>query len=165
VTRPRRGRQRRQQQLAPEQIAWLHGEQDSGAWLYLVGTEGVRDFWREYADEIVAEHIVEYPGTRPRRWWQFDASRPRRRVGGTGTPCHECLAYNPRLEYGVPADWINQTIDPRDPPLYESEAAYLKRLRLLLPPERRRLSAGDFEPESVIEVLGIHDGATDALAH
>lgn len=39
--------------------------------------------------------------------------------------------------------------DPRNPPLYESQATYLRRLNLLLPGELRRLTARDFEPEAV----------------
>lgn len=39
--------------------------------------------------------------------------------------------------------------DPRDPPRYESQAAYLDRHGLFLPGERRRLTAADFEPETI----------------
>ena len=40
-------------------------------------------------------------------------------------------------------------IDPTDPPRYEAQAAYLKRHKLLLPGEERRLAPADFEPEEV----------------
>ena len=39
--------------------------------------------------------------------------------------------------------------DPKDPPTFESEAAYLDRLKLLAPGERRRIPAADFEPVRV----------------
>jgi hypothetical protein len=40
-------------------------------------------------------------------------------------------------------------IDVADPPIFESEAAYLKRLRLLLPGEARRLRRADYAPEAI----------------
>ncbi len=40
-------------------------------------------------------------------------------------------------------------IDPRDPPRYESEAAYLKRHGRLSAAERARLGRGAFEPETI----------------
>jgi hypothetical protein len=100
----------------------------------------------------------------------------RRRLGGVGTPCHEVLAYAEVLDLGIPRHWINArlaayyrgeardvhgepigveyrgsgfrgvAIDPRDPPRYESEAAYLKRHGLLSAEERARLTPADFAP-------------------
>jgi hypothetical protein len=40
-------------------------------------------------------------------------------------------------------------ISATDPPRYESEASFLKRHKLLLPGEVRRLRHADFEPETV----------------
>jgi hypothetical protein len=39
--------------------------------------------------------------------------------------------------------------DHSNPPMFESEARYLQRLKLLLPGEVRRLRTADFEPESI----------------
>ena len=41
------------------------------------------------------------------------------------------------------------TIDPADPPTFESQATYLRRLDLLLPGESERLTAADSEPELI----------------
>jgi hypothetical protein len=38
-------------------------------------------------------------------------------------------------------------VDPDDPPTFESQAAYLKRLKLLLPGEEKQLTPDDFTPE------------------
>jgi hypothetical protein len=130
-----------------------------------------RRLWGMFGAGITDEHVEQYPGTRPARWWQFDAPEPRRRVGGTGTPCHERLADVLRLTLGVPTDWITRSdvetynltgtpldvpaLDPADPPTYESEAAYLERLSLFAPGERKRLKPRDFKPESVIDILGL----------
>jgi hypothetical protein len=75
------------------------------------------------------------------------------------------------MAYGIPAIWVMDggvgyfdgqevtfqalplsggvPVDPAFPPLYESEAAYLKRLGLLLPGEARHLRQADFEPEAL----------------
>ena len=140
---------------------------------YLASGIRGRRLWSFYEEEIVAEHIAETPGTRPYRWWQFSAPESRRRLRGVGTPCHERLAHVLCLHYGVPADWIMRSdveayvrigtplgvpaLDPADPPMYESEAAYLDRLALLLPGERKRLRESDFEPESLLAVIEFAD--------
>jgi len=46
------------------------------------------------------------------------------------------LAYAPAHHYGIPA-WFG---DPENPPIFESQHAYLKRHSLLLPAERRPVS-------------------------
>jgi hypothetical protein len=125
--------------------------------------------WREHREQIVEAWITEYPGTRPSHWWAVESTEPRRRLGGTGTPCHERLAHGEHYERGVPDQWIRQSdidvyaligspldvpaLDPTDPPLYESEAAYLERLGLWLPGERRRVPKKDFQPESVLDIF------------
>jgi hypothetical protein len=48
-----------------------------------------------------------------------------------------------------PGDFKSVPIDPDDPPLYESQAAYLERHGLFLPGARRRLRKADFEPQAV----------------
>jgi len=40
-------------------------------------------------------------------------------------------------------------VDPNDPPTFESQAAYLKRLGLLLPGEEKRLAPKAFAPERI----------------
>ncbi len=52
------------------------------------------------------------------------------------------------LENGERGFWLEEP-DPADLPRYESEAAFLKRLELLLPGEERRLRPKDYEPEAV----------------
>jgi hypothetical protein len=114
-------------------------------------------FWREHEQIVVAWHVRHWPGTRPLRWWEYSSPEPRKRLGGRGTPLHECTAYGLSLHYGIPDGWrrhgdyftAGTPIDPADPPRYESEAKYLLRLGLLLPGERERLCPRDFWPELV----------------
>jgi hypothetical protein len=53
----------------------------------------------------------------------------------------------PSYSFGIPDSWAN--IDPNDPPIYESEAAYLERNGLFLPSERTRLTKRDIEAEVI----------------
>ena len=145
---------------------------------FFMTDDEIADLWADHGAEITAQWAAENPGTRPSLWWRYDAPRwspparhadyyaadtlpePRQRLGGTGTPAHEVLAYSPRWPYGVPLDWVHPSdpkhygpefkgvpIDPNDPPTYESQASYLQRHGLLLPGEA--LPDDAFEPETV----------------
>jgi len=88
------------------------------------------------------------------------------------------LAYKPRYSFGLPVDWVTPfqvkyysgtavdiranpigslvptdfkgvAIDPNNPPRFEAQAAYLKRLGLFLAGEERRLKKADFEAEAI----------------
>ena len=97
--------------------------------------------WRAHREEILAGWIKRRRGTRPSCWWRFDAPQePRLQVGGKGEPW-------PQSEFDerrFPMGWL--AVDAADPPLLESDAAFLKRLGLLLPGEAQRLRAADYEP-------------------
>ena len=106
--------------------------------------------------------------------------QPRLRLGGTGTPKYEVLANVPDFEFGIPASFVETweveyyngrardihgnpigtefsegdfdgiAYDPEDPPMFESQAAYLDRHRLLTADERKALAQDAFDPEPVI---------------
>ncbi|HEX9544401.1 MAG TPA: hypothetical protein VF955_04405, partial [Pyrinomonadaceae bacterium] len=69
---------------------------------------------------------------------------PRKRLGGIGTPAHECRSVKPDFKYGIPTVWVD--VDKDDPPTFESQASYLKRHGMLMAGEERR---ADFESETV----------------
>jgi len=100
--------------------------------------------WRQHRAALLAEFVDEHPGRRPWAWWAFDAPRlGLRRIVGGGS----CRAGNAvGCAWGLP---LVLDADPGHPPLVESEAAYLKRLRLLLPGELRRIKASEFEAEAL----------------
>ncbi len=94
----------------------------------------------------------------------LDLCAPRLRAGGRGTASHDALADSPSLELGIPTSWmraaavdyyfhegdfIGDAFDVNDPPTFESEAAYLRRLKLFAPGEARRVKASQFKPETV----------------
>lgn len=106
---------------------------------------------------------------------------PRKRLGGVGDANFEFLNYVPRFKFGLPTgfvskfdvqyyngvrkdihgeiistrwkpgDFSGKAIDPDDPPLYESEAAYLQRHGLLTKIEKIHLEKNPalLEPEKI----------------
>ena len=102
------------------------------------------------------------PGERPSMWWFAEAPAPRRQVGGIGVPAWiEQPAIMPEYALGIPASWA--WIDPRDPPAYESQAAYLRRHGLLAPSESRRLRAADFDAVELVSLEDIEVAVAGAI--
>jgi hypothetical protein len=152
----------------------LHGESKSNRWAKMSNTEpdffndaaatNAREIWETYRDDLIGTYVEQHPGRRPWGFWRFEAPAEHRlRLGGKGD-CIPDHVSDEVEEYwrGLPTYWIGEdrlmawpelaayAIDPGDPPRFESEAAYLKRLGLLLPGEAERLTTADFEPELII---------------
>ena len=117
--------------------------------------------WESNREFVLAEHIKTAPGTRPPLWYCYDAPRSpigtypgahydgelpesRERLSGTGTPAYECRNVKPSFSFGIADMWID--IEEDDPPVFESQAAFLKRHGLLFSGEEKR---SDFQPETV----------------
>jgi hypothetical protein len=135
-----------------------------------------RALWTAYRELILTEYIRQNPGRRPSWWWLFDEQcprltsfdveslgwpknaswlvttpQPRRRVGGVGIPHGLPVdGYVPEFHCGISENWIS--IDPADPPRFESQAAYLNRHGLLTGTEKKYLSKHPelLEPEAVL---------------
>ena len=110
--------------------------------------------WQSLRPTVLPAWAGKHPGTRPWAWWLFDAPRSqdygwrppdgRLRIGGSGEVLVDAALDDEGM--GVPTRWRSGTVDPRDPPTFESSASYLRRHGLLIEGEERRLRAGDFEP-------------------
>lgn len=110
--------------------------------------------WKRCQDQLLSFWITRWPGTRPWAWWidALDRYGPRKRLGGIGNPVHEHLAVKQIYSFGIPVLWITPAIaalhaglltqgerisfsgipvDVKDPPVFETEAAYLQRHDLL----------------------------------
>jgi hypothetical protein len=123
------------------------------------------ELWRAYREDVLAWWITEYAVTRPSCWWRFEAPGPRQRIGGVGTECSARLANVPWFEFGIEVSWITAdllrtyeklgrplgvpAVDPKNPPVFESEAEYLRRNGLFQPGEAKRLTEADFAPEPI----------------
>jgi hypothetical protein len=111
-----------------QQWAFYRDDLDETAWRQPTG----RQLWAAHGAEVLRGWIVENPGTRPSCWWRFDAPEHRQRVGGVGAAWG-----NHQMACGVPLVWVTQTnrtwwggasgpaIDPKNPPLFESQATFL----------------------------------------
>ncbi len=123
----------------------------------------LKKLWNKMKPKILSDYIRRNSGKRPWAWWRFDAKEVRQRIGGQGDVKWEKLAYMPRYSFGLPLrkDFVDVELcllfsdvkmiplNPEDPPLYESEAAYLDRHGLLTEAEKKKLSEKDFEAVSI----------------
>lgn len=118
--------------------------------------DAMAPLWREHRAAVLARWIQTKPGTRPAMWWRYDAPRlapallgrwartmyaprlieTRRLLRGNGKPLHEALLIAPAHDYGIPV-WFGF---PDNPPVFESQHAYLKRHGLQHPAERRAIA-------------------------
>ena len=155
---------------------WLRG--DECGFFQFHDESFFQELWRSNRDDIIQEHVDEFPGTRPQRGWEFDSKEPRKRLGGIGTVASDVLNYVQSFQFGLPLMWVSEfdvayytgvavdvngklinpnpsgtfagkAIDVLDPPTYESQSSYLDRLGLFLPNEKKRLKKADFEPETI----------------
>ncbi|OHB54670.1 MAG: hypothetical protein A2Y12_19105 [Planctomycetes bacterium GWF2_42_9] len=103
----------------------------------------VKELWDNYKAGILEQWIEEHPCSRPEKWWEFDTTENRLRLGGIGK--HN--EYSPCFKNGIPKSWYpskdnsppwSKSSIP-DPPCFESQAAYLQRLNLLTPAEKQHL--------------------------
>src|SRR5262249_30919279 len=104
-----------------------------------------KQLWAENGQDIVKWWAGERPGTRPWCWWKYEAPEPRKRVGGVGTARDD--EYLP--DFKLPAANAFVAVDPDDPPIFQSQAAYLERLGFFLPGEEKRLAPDAFTPEKI----------------
>jgi hypothetical protein len=167
MTRPIPPRKLRPQ-LPLAAYRWLlQGQRSSWYYLNIHAEDEQRAFWQANRDAVVAWYIKRRPGFRPLLWWRFDAPEPRRRVGGIGTPLSECEGAHAALfEFGLPLQWktcehhhqllVGVPISRAHPPMYEAEAEYLRRHKLFLPGERKRLGRRAFEPCVLVRRNGMY---------
>jgi len=96
--------------------------------------------WALHKDFILASWIKKTPCTRPWAWWEVDAPEQCQKISGTGTRLHERMKIyyrDMKNRYGVEVE--RDVFDPNDPPIYESQAAFLERHGLLTAAERAYL--------------------------
>jgi hypothetical protein len=143
-------------------------EDDRGleCFLIVIDDEKIQSIWNEYKGAILKEWISESPGTRP--WaWRWDSPRDkvltwldhifpvaRAQVSGKGTTNVERYPGTlPTFHLGVLDSW--HEIDNNNAPMFEAEASYLKRHKLLSKEEERLLTEMDYKPESISEIIGV----------
>jgi len=94
--------------------------------------DAAREGWQALRGELLPAFVDKYPGTRPWAWWEFEASEPRRRLGGKGLASIDdpkAPEWAKKMSFGVPT--VFTWLDWQDWPQYESEREYLARHNLL----------------------------------
>lgn len=112
------------------------------AWGRSPHQELIGEGWEAMGEELLALHTVTYPGTRPWGWWVCEAVERRRRIDGRLHPFDDGSMPEKfrTLWYGRPH--MFQSAD-HFAAVYETQEAYLARLRLLSVDECRALDALD----------------------
>jgi hypothetical protein len=98
--------------------------------------------WESLRDDLLPAYIADHPGQRPWAWWAFDATEPRRCVSGPGlrAATDETLpARVRRLSFGRPCCYFAADMEGEQS-VYETQAAYLARMRLLSAAERKAIA-------------------------
>jgi hypothetical protein len=151
--------------MAAEQWALLNEEplpERYNRFAVIAFDQEARQLWDRHGEAITDRWIKERPGTRPQCWWRFWAPRmrgewlarlhahgfarleecpqPRAIVSGDGEPALALL-----FDHGIPALW--NRVNAVNPPLLESEAAYLRQFGLLDRREARRVKPTSFLPQ------------------
>jgi hypothetical protein len=107
--------------------------------------------WQSWKGELMRWWLSDPSryGSRPAAWWRFETSEGRALLGGHGILVEQRFR-NLRvpLDRGLP---MYHEVAVDDPPAYESEAEFLRRLGLLTDDERARLTACDFESVAVVD--------------
>ena len=150
---------------------------DAEVFMLSASPDRLRLVWNAVKNEIMVDWIKKNPCERPWLFWKFEApkkpvdgwedyerfnSAQRRRLGGIGTPLHEVTCSWGGFPYGIPSSWViedlkkvgfeGKVIDPKNPPVFESVAAYLERHGLLSPAEKAYLKKHPeiLEPEEIL---------------
>jgi hypothetical protein len=105
-------------------------QHDSVYTVHALTGEELRAACIEHRAAIVSDWIRHSPGTRPSAWWRFDSPEPRRLLSGEGGTWPACRW---SFAFGLPTVWRCGE------PTFETQSAYLRRLQLRLPGERRAI--------------------------
>jgi hypothetical protein len=183
ITRQKRIENGQHPGVEPWQENWLlHGEETEGPNRFSFLTWSDKDrlqTWAFIKGKAINDWIEEHPGTRPFAWWLYDAPREpvkgfdpdtyreaqRRRIGGIGTCEHDLHGGTLDFEKGIPRYFAFpseakgearvKAYNEKNPPQYESEAAYLQRHELLTPAEIKWLEK---HPEALDPVVAEQHG-------
>lgn len=153
TNRKRTVRSRRAPPIHPDEWAILNDEKPANPFIQFRSGDHWRSLWAEHGERITQEWAERHPGTRPKHWWKYSSPRlpeaehgdyaetwfaadliqPRLQLSGSGVPAYTFMAVVPHWELGVPT-WMEE-VDHGNPPIWETQLAYLKRHALLLPGE------------------------------
>lgn len=150
---------RRPQKREPATPAWVRrlfldderpqpntpeGQEYFAAIYCAAGPNGERDLWLQHEAPLLTEWIAAHPGTRPAAWWRFTAPEGRRQV--SGEPIERGALHDQLDEAGLP---VALSYFEHGRVSFESQAACLRRLRLLAADELAAVPASALRPEAI----------------
>ena len=106
--------------------------------------------WIVHRETVLDIWIADNAGTRPLYWWKHEAPEARRKqLEGTEKIIYHALDHenNYRYNKGLPSLWWYG--NPDNTPVFESQAAYLKRHKLFIDGEEERLNKNHYKAESL----------------
>ena len=104
-----------------------------------------REQWEIFGEDILADWIKDRPGSRPWPWWEFSSpDHPQ-----TFEPINLAAGLGAIQSgfFSVVTHFPGPEIFPEPPYLFESEASYLRRKKLLFKGELERIKPDNFEPK------------------
>lgn len=102
---------------------------------YKIDEKARQSYWTQNRQEILKTWIADRPGTRPYAFWEFDSPGYRKKLSEAGPGNEELAASSSGSHWGI-ADWYTDPYEiGQDSPIFESQAAFLKRMAL---PRRRK---------------------------
>lgn len=127
-----------------------HDSAEHHAYAEVFLSHGEAALWRQHREELLEEWVREHPGTRPPGWWLYEAPKDelRRVLPGQGVRALESAYF---YTEGIPS----VTPDADDELVFvgklkvESQASFLRRHRLFLEGEAKRLKPAAYRPELV----------------
>ena len=110
--------------------------------------------WLKHRETVLDIWIANNAGTRPLYWWKFEAPEARRKqLKGTKEIVYHALDHNSNYRYNKGISelwWYGENV--KHIPVFESQAAYLKRHKLFMDGEEERLNENHYKAESLGEV-------------
>lgn len=107
--------------------------------------------WIEHRETVLDIWIADNPGTRPLYWWKYEAPEARRKQlkGTEKIVCHASdHDSNYRYNKGISELWwYGDNLPENKIPVFESQAAYLKRHKLFMDGEEGLLTDDNYHPE------------------
>lgn len=104
-----------------------------------------REEWQRHKGKVLADFFKTRPGSRPFAWWEYSSPDHPKNFKPINIDAVQMVERD-YIRWGSTSRPGPETF-PEPPYLFESEAAYLKRKKLLIRGELQRIKPQDFEPK------------------
>ena len=131
-------------EITKEMLEFFHTGRETIDMFLLGSTETGREQWEYHKEKVLADWVKDSPGSRPFAFWEYDSPRhPTKFIPINVNDVK--MVERQYIRWGV-THFPGPETFPEPPYLFESEAAYLRRKKLLMRSELERIKPADFEP-------------------